>query len=67
MEIAKDKLYGVKYNTKKNVIEVTDKKNKLKVFLRKNKFILSIIGTTTMLVMLNVILIEKFYSLLITL
>ena len=67
MELIEEKIFNIKYNEKRNVIEVIDKRNKLKVFFRKNKFMLSIIGTTTTLVAINIILIEQFYRLLLNL
>ena len=67
MEITKENLFNIKYNAKKDVIELVDKKNKMKMFLRRNKFILSIIGTTTLMVTVNIFLIESFYKILLTL
>ena len=64
MEITKESIFKIKYNSKKDVIELADKKNNLKIFLKKNKFILSIIGTTTFLVVLNICLINQFYIML---
>ena len=67
MESAKEDVLGVKYNKSKDYFEVKDKSNKLKVFLRRHKFILSIITTTTILMVINVIMIGKFFNLLLML
>lgn len=67
MENIKNKQFVIGNNPKKNVIEVVDKKNKIKMLFRRHKFILSVITTTTMLVILNIILIQKFFELMLTL
>lgn len=65
MDITKDNYFDVKYNERKNVLEVHNSKKK-NIF-RNHKFIISVLGTTFILVAINLYLIYKFFEILCTL
>lgn len=64
MEITKDNYFNVEYNKCKNVLEM--KNNKKKNVLKRHKFITGVISATVILVMINILLIYKFFAILFT-
>lgn len=62
MEYTDEKILNIKYNAEKNLLEIgqADKGE----FVRKNKFILGITGLTVSLIIVNMVLLAKFFELL---
>lgn len=65
MDITKEDYFNVKYNENRDVLEVHNSK-KGNIF-RNHKFIISVLGTTFVLVGINLYLIYKFFEILCTL
>ena len=64
MDITKDDYFDVRYNSSKDVLEVHNSK-KRNIF-RNHKFIISVLGTSFVLVAINLYLIYKFFEVLLT-
>ncbi len=64
MEITKDNYFNVKYNKCRNVLEM--KENRKKNVFKRHKVITGVLSATIILVMINLLLIYKFFAILLT-
>ena len=64
MDITKDNYFDLEYNERKNVLEMHNSKKKS--IFRSHKFITTVLGTTFILVAINLYLIYKFFEILCT-
>lgn len=62
MDITKDDCFNVRYNESKDVLEVNNKRKK--GIFGSNKFIKVVLGTTLVLVGINLYLVYKFFEIL---
>ena len=61
MEFAKENCFDVRYNSYKDVLEMSNKK---KGIFAKNKFIVGTLGITLICVLANLYLVYKFFTIL---
>lgn len=65
MEVTKDNYFNVNYNEHKNVLEVRN--GKKKGILKRRKVITGVLSATGIIVLINIVLIYKFFEILLTL
>ncbi len=64
MEVTKDNYFNVEYDEYKNVLQVKNRKKK--GILKNHKVITGVLSATAILVMINILLIYKFFEILFT-